>query len=268
MARRFCAASPTTVGSDAALRTWGGGSGGHVTEWFEEWFGEEYLHLYAHRDQQEARDAAQLLARVAPWEAGARVLDLACGSGRHARELVARGAWVVGYDLSRALLHRARSAVASPLVRGDMRALPFEAARFDLAVSLFTSFGYFAEETQDRAVLTEVARVVRRGGRFVLDFLHAARVRSALVPHEEMTLDGRKVAIERRLSDDGCFVVKEIHLLDQGRSFVERVRLYTAEELGRMFDDAGFRVERHLGGYDGAPLTAAAPRVILVGTRR
>lgn len=239
-----------------------------MTEWFEEWFGEEYLHVYAHRDQHEARAAVALVARVAPWRAGAWVLDLACGSGRHARELGARAARVVGYDLSLALLQRARETAVARLVRGDMRALPFGFARFDMAVSLFTSFGYFADEAQDRVVLAEVARVVTPGGRFVLDFLNATRVRTSLVPHEELVVGRRKVAIERRLSADGRFVIKDIHLVDQRRSFVERVRLYPPDDLCRMFEEAGFHVDQCLGGYRGEPLDDGAPRAIIVGTRR
>src|SRR6185436_11952805 len=76
-----------------------------VTEWFEQWFGEEYLRLYPHRDEQDAADAVALVARITPL-AGRRVLDLGCGTGRHAIHLAGHGARVVGLDLSRALLLR------------------------------------------------------------------------------------------------------------------------------------------------------------------
>jgi len=79
-----------------------------MTEWFEQWFGEEYHALYPHRDDEDARRAVALIRRVVGWKTGDRVLDLACGPGRHAAELERLGARVVGFDLSRAMLRRAR----------------------------------------------------------------------------------------------------------------------------------------------------------------
>ncbi len=72
-----------------------------MTEWFEQWFGEEYHELYLHRDEEDARRAVALVRRMAPWRPGERVLDLACGAGRHAAELERLGATVVGFDPSR-----------------------------------------------------------------------------------------------------------------------------------------------------------------------
>ncbi len=95
-----------------------------MTEWFEEWFNDAYLHLYPHRDDADAERLVALLVRVLPWRPGWRVLDVACGEGRHARALAAAGAWVVGLDLSPGLLARARGATRAPLVRADLRDLP------------------------------------------------------------------------------------------------------------------------------------------------
>src|SRR2546429_4273429 len=116
-----------------------------MTEWFEQWFGEEYHALYPHRDEEDARRAVALIQRVVPWQSGDAVLDLACGPGRHAAELERLGARVVGFDLSRAMLRRApeRAQAGGVLVRGDMRALPLCDRSVLLARNLFTSFGYF-----------------------------------------------------------------------------------------------------------------------------
>src|SRR5687767_5114521 len=101
-----------------------------MPEWFEEWFGEEYLRLYPHRDDVDADRAVGLLRRAVPWRAGLRVLDIGAGAGRHARAIVAAGAKCVGLDLSAALLRRARQATTAPLVRADMRRLPFRPRSF------------------------------------------------------------------------------------------------------------------------------------------
>jgi SAM-dependent methyltransferase len=239
-----------------------------MSEWFEQWFGEEYLRLYPHRDDDDAERLASLIAEYAPLD-GLRVLDLACGPGRHAAQFATRGARVVGFDLSMPLLSRARHrpGPALTLVRGDMRHLPFRPESFDLVVNLFTSFGYFADDAQHALVLRGAADVLRPGGSFVLDYLNAEMVRDTLVPHEERQVGERRVAVERSISADDRFVIKEMHLVDDGRSFVERVRLFTREELEAMVETAGLTVSSRLGDYAGGAASPGAPRVILVAER-
>ena len=236
-----------------------------MTEWFEQWFGEEYLRLYPHRDDEEAARAVDLLDRAVSLSQK-RVLDLACGPGRHAVHLARAGARVVGFDLSMPLLARARQRLGSSgwLVRGDMRVLPFAPRSFDAIVNLFTSFGYFEEDAQHQSVLHEVAALLQPGGAFVLDFFNAAQVRAGLVPREERHVGTQRVQVTRRISADGRFVVKEMHLVDDGRSFVERVRLFAREELIEMLQAVGLTVRTSFGNYDGAPPTPDAARVILI----
>src|SRR5207237_6807952 len=106
---------------------------------------------------------------------GARVLDLACGHGRHSARLARRGFDVTGLDVSASSLELARETEpAAEYVEGDMRELPFEDASFDAAINLFTAFGYFDDEAADQRVLHEVARVLRSGASFLLDTVHPA----------------------------------------------------------------------------------------------
>ena len=239
-----------------------------MTEWFEQWFGEEYLQLYPHRDEEDAVRAVGLVDRVARLD-GARVLDLACGSGRHAMPLAERGASVFGIDLSMPLLVRANKLVppVRGVVRGDMRLLPLRDAAFDLVVNLFTSFGYFADDAQHVAVLRGVARVLVPGGKLFLDYLNAQAVREGLVVREERQFGEHRVAIERKLVDDDRFIVKEMHLVDDGRTFMERVRLFSPDDLAGLMHDAGLRVTERFGSYAGDELTATTPRTILVAER-
>ena len=239
-----------------------------MTEWFEQWFGEEYHVLYPHRDDAEAQRAVALIRRVAPWSPGDVVLDLACGAGRHAAELERAGARVVGLDLSPAMLLRAQRRVRAPLVRGDMRTLPFRPATFGLVVNLFTSFGYFRSDTEHGAVMRQVAEVLTPGGRFVIDYLNADQVRRTLRRGSEQIQQGDASArVKRRFSEEGLYVVKEIELRAENRSFQERVRLFSSAELEGLLTSSGLEVVDRYGDYDGGPLGADTPRTILVARR-
>lgn len=242
-------------------------------DWYREWFGEEYLALYPHRDAEEARAAVELVLRVCGPPRGP-VLDLACGAGRHLQEFRGRGVYVVGLDLSEPLLREARRTIpGQPLVRADMRTLPLAGGSFDLVVNFFTSFGYFSDPDEDRQVLLGIRHVLGSGGRFALDFLNAERVRSDLVPRDERRVGDRRVVQVRRLEQQGQVVAKTIRIYGAGgaeatETYQERVRLYEPERLRQMLTEAGFVTEATFGDYSGAPLTARSPRCILLGRAR
>lgn len=240
-------------------------------EWYERWFGEEYLRLYGHRDEAEAARAVALVLAHRGRAGSGRALDLACGAGRHLRELDRRGMRAFGLDLSFPLLARAR-AEGLAVVRGDMRDLPFADGSFSLVTSFFTSFGYFDDPADDEHVLEEVRRILEAGGRFALDFMNAGRVRAELRPRDVREMEGRKIVETRRLVEGGRVVEKEIriHFPDgpEPVPFHERVRLYESDDLLRLFSRHGFRATDCFGNYDGAPLAPDSPRVIIIGRQR
>jgi SAM-dependent methyltransferase len=243
----------------------------NAAEWFEEWFGEEYLELYPHRDESEAERAVDLIVAHAEARADARALDLACGAGRHVQRLRESGFRAFGLDLSLPLLCRAH-ADDIPTVRADMRVLPVASGSLDLVTSFFTSFGYFPDSADDQRVLREIRRVLVPGGRFAIDFLNADRVRDDLRPRDEVELGLRRFVQTRRLVDGGRVVEKRIEIYDAGRReprvFHERVRLYTADELASLLEGAGIDAYASFGDYGGAPIGPDTPRVILLGRTR
>jgi SAM-dependent methyltransferase len=237
-------------------------------EWFERWFGEEYIELYPHRNAAEAEHAVDLIESTIGDLPLGRVLDLACGAGRHSRVLT-RHWWTTGLDLSEFLLHLARrERPDAALVRGDMRVLPFREGSFGLVVNLFTSFGYFEDDASHMHVVREVARVTVRHGTFVLDFLNTAQLRNTLVPYDESEIGGRIVEQRREISDDDRFVIKRICIRGTSKEFTERVRLFETADLSGMMGAAGFDVVALYGNYDATPLTPQSPRVILFGRKR
>jgi ubiquinone/menaquinone biosynthesis C-methylase UbiE len=238
-----------------------------VRDWFESWFGEEYVALYPHRDAAEAEHAVEMVETHASASFGSKVLDLACGGGRHSR-LLSQQWRTVGLDLSPALLRLARKqAPEAEFVRGDMRVLPFRSGTFEIVVNLFTSFGYFEDDRSHLRVIKEVGRVTAAQGVFVLDFLNTEHIRETLVPYDEKVIGGMVVEQRREISEDGRYVTKRICIRDGSREFTERVRLFEKDELSKMMERSGFRVTSVFGSYDGSPLTDDSPRVILFGTR-
>jgi len=237
-------------------------------DWFEEWFGEDYLRIYQHRDESEAERAIDLIATHLPRGEIQAVLDLACGAGRHSKPLCERW-WTVGLDLSAALLRVARSdAPEAPYVRADMRVLPFADESFDLVVNLFTSFGYFEDDREQARVLARVRDAIKPGGTFVIDFLNASQVRRNLVPYDERVENGITIEQTRVISPDNRFVEKTIRLRERGREYVERVRLLSAGDLERMLAAAGFEVVHCFGDYTGTGWSENSPRTILFASRK
>ncbi len=237
-------------------------------EWFRDWFGEEYLAIYPHRDEREARDAVRLYREAVSPPADTLVLDLACGAGRHLRDLSAGGLAAIGLDLSMTLLRRARgTGEADPLVRGDMRVLPFRDAAFGGLTSFFTSFGYFDDPADDRRVLGEMNRVLQAGGSFMLDFLNADRVRRDLVEQDTRRIRGKRIVQRRSIIGDTVVKTITIQPLAGGatRRFQEQVRLYTRLELEALLDATDLPVTHCFGDYDGSPAGPTSPRLILAG---
>ena len=147
--------------------------------WFKKWFSSRfYLDLYQHRDEEDARWIINLLQRNISVNSGARALDIACGSGRHSIELARRGFNVTGFDLSEYLISEAEKNLKNSEERGlkvkflikDMRNFNFKNS-FDIAVNIFTSFGYFDNDKENAGVFRNVSDSLKKNGYFIFDFV-------------------------------------------------------------------------------------------------
>ncbi len=241
--------------------------------WYEKTFGSRYLDLYSHRDESEARSVLALIRHAAAPLGGPplRVLDLACGAGRYSRLLAAEGHWVTGLDLSGELLRRAvESGSQAAFIRADMRAVPFRGA-FDLALSMFTSFGYFDSDRENAAVLAELSGALRAGGVFLIDFMNRPQVLATLRLSDSFERDGVRVSSRRWISPDRRRVEKEV-LVERPDGVTERysesVRLFSRPEMEAMLEAAGLEVGEVFGDYDISGYTDAARRLILTGRKK
>jgi 2-polyprenyl-3-methyl-5-hydroxy-6-metoxy-1,4-benzoquinol methylase len=244
------------------------------SDWFKAWFNHPaYLKLYAHRSLEEAEQTiATLLKFISVQKPNPKALDIACGSGRHAVALAENGFQVTANDLSSTLLAEARKLAESKsltltFTHTDMREIAFE-EEFDVIVQLFTSFGYFENNDEDKIVLQNVARALKPGGWYVLDFLNEHLVRNTLQPESRRTLDTLDVFEQRMIF--GERVVKSITLRENGEThrFIESVRLYSKEELTAMLTAVGLRLHHYLGDYHGAEFhQETSPRLILIAQK-
>lgn len=234
--------------------------------WYKEWFGQEYLELYAHRDEDEAaRHVGFVLDHIGGPKPG-RVLDLACGAGRHSAALRKHGYEVVGADLSLSLL---ATTPREPLISaGDMRSLPFRDESFDWILNFFTSFGYFERERENFRVLEELTRLLQPGGRFMIDFLNKDRVLATLKEKEIQEKAGRTIHIERWYDEGTRRINKRMRLESpdaRSATYLESVRAYDRDEVTIGARWAGLEVDALYGNFNGDSYHRESERLILIG---
>lgn len=230
-------------------------------------FGEDYLYFYETFLTDEASDRqAELLWRLLGLSPKSEVLDLACGHGRIANRLAARGASVTGLDADSFFLERAREGGQGvDYVLGDMRELPWREPRFDAVILWFTAFGYFDDAT-NADVLRGIRRVLRPGGGLAMDFNHLPRIlatfsrqhwlrRDSDVVLDEFDWDPRRSVMHTKRTYVRDGLVREIGY---------EVRMYMPAELRALLLAAGFG-EVQLLNPDGEPLTAEDRRVVALG---
>ena len=233
--------------------------------WYKEWFGEEYLELYSYRGEDEARRQVDFFRDRLSLKSG-RVLDLACGYGRHTAEFLERGYRAVGCDLSFTLLRAGAAEHGSMSVAcADMRRLPFGDRSFQGLVSFFTSFGYFEEEHENLMALREMSRVLQPRAPILFDYLNVDRELRCLNQHETVESDLGTVQIERWFDPSSHTFNKRISIGE--RKFLERVRGYRLEELRDLFQRGGFAIRQVCGDFNGDAFEKDSPRLIILGER-
>jgi SAM-dependent methyltransferase len=223
--------------------------------WFVDLFDEDYLRTLPFLTPQATQAEAEFVIDAMGLTPGAQVLDVGCGYGRHAMELAARGFHVVGLDLSTPLLVRGgeeaqRRGLQINFVRGDMRELDFE-AQFDAAYCLFSTFGYFDDETNKKTI-ANIARALKPGGRVMIEILNRDYLITDLPTRVWWEGDGCVVLEEVELNYFSSRIqVNRSVVFDDGRQLEQEisVRAYSLHEVGKLMHAAGFRVLEVSGGY-------------------
>jgi SAM-dependent methyltransferase len=226
--------------------------------WYVEFFQSgDYARLYSFDPERSAREA-RFAAQALGLDAKSRVLDLCCGAGRHLRELRC-----LGVDLDRAALRGLPAACA------DMRALPLRTGSFDAVVSLFSSFGYLESDDEDLRVLREVRRVLRPGGKLLLDLLNRENALAGFVDSVQRAQEDGGLIVEQRRFDAlaGRLSTSFVLIDAQGgrrESPGHSLRVYTLTELSRLLRDADLELQQVFGGYSAEPYTLDSVRMIAI----
>lgn len=230
-------------------------------------FGEDYLYFYETWLTPELDELqAELLWKLLELEPGMEVLDVACGHGRIAHLLAGRAARVTGLDADPFFLAKARE--ASPdvdFVEGDMRSLPFADGSFDAVLLWFTALGYF-DDDGNRAVLSELRRVLRPGGRAAVEVQNLPRILETF-QRQSFVRRGADVMLDEHVFDEEARMFETTRTYVRGgdvREIDYRVRCFMPDELREWLLAAGFG-EVELRGQEGEPFTPESRRLIAVG---
>ncbi len=247
-----------------------------MPEWYEDeqfWEDTESVIFTEERCKQASGEVDHVLGLV-KLQAGAAMLDLGCGIGRHSLEFAKRGYQVTGVDRTARYLDRARKSGREQgfeieWIQDDMRRFRRDNS-FDLVVSLLTSFGYFDDRADDGRILENVAASLKPGGRFVIDLMGKevlARIFQQRDWHEQP--DGTLVLEERELKDHWSRLDLRwiIMRAEQRREQRFTLRLYAAGELMDLLAAAGLSEITAYGSLVGKPYDNTAERLVIVGTK-
>ena len=239
--------------------------------WFKDWFGTPYYKmLYRHRSDEEAHAFLDALISHIGLVENCKVLDLGCGRGRHSIYLASKGLDVTGVDITPESIAEANKFSNNHLhfIVGDMRqSLPGK--DYSAIINVFTSFGYFETEAEDIATLQNVSDALKDNGIFIMDFFNAQKVINGIQAKGQFQCD--KVHFDIRKKIENKFIIKEIHVTDEGKEFTyaEKVKLLTKADFERYFSLVGLELSEVFGDYDLSPFNETnSERLILITKKR
>lgn len=238
--------------------------------WYASWFDSPYYHtLYKHRDFDEATEFVQTLISFLGLKKGSRVLDLACGKGRHAIQFYKAGFNVTGLDLSANSINEALNHETEGLnfYVHDMRQL-YTSNYFDLVVNLFTSFGYFNHEHDNERVIQNAYYALRKNGVLVIDYFNSEYVKQNLIEHETKFIDGIEFKLNREIVGES--VVKTISFTaeNQDFNFNEKVKLYSMDKITSILEKNNLKIKKTFGDYHLNRFEREySPRAILIASK-
>ena len=220
-------------------------------KWFEKWFDSPYYHiLYQNRSNNEAEIFIDNLFNYLNPSLNSKLLDVACGRGRHATYLNKKGFDVTGIDLSPSSIAFASQYNNKKLYFEvhDIRHI-YQAQAFDLALNLFTSFGYFDTTAEHVDTLKAIRGSLKENGLLVLDYLNTEKAILDLKQDEVKHLNGIDFHITKELTNK--YIIKHIRFEDKGKryTFQEKIKAFTYVDFENLFAESDFKICHSFGDY-------------------
>lgn len=240
--------------------------------WFKDWFNSPYYHLlYFKRDETEAAAFIDKLINYLQPLQGARMLDVACGKGRHSLQLANKGFDVTGIDLSTDSINHALQFETGNLhfMKHDMR-LPFWIRYFDYAFNFFTSFGYFSTQREHDNAIHSIATSLKNGGTFVMDYLNVHFSEDHTVHHTEKEIEGINFVITKWYDENFFYkkIVVEDEALSEPLEYSEKVAKFSLGDFTEMFAYQGIQIQEVFGDYQfGHYNVKSSPRLIMIAKK-
>jgi SAM-dependent methyltransferase len=241
--------------------------------WFKDWFNSPYYHqLYFKRNEAEAALFIDKLINHLQPAPNAKILDVACGKGRHSIYLSKKKFDVTGIDLSEESIAEALKSKTENLhfYKHDMR-LPFWINYFDIAFNFFTSFGYFKTSKEHNNAIRTIAQSLKNNGSFILDYLNPHYAEAHQEKEFEKKIDGVNFVITKTMNKTHFYkkIVVEDPLLDQLLIYNEQVAKFTLEDFEIMFSKQGLHIKEVLGDYNLSTYDVIkSPRLIVIATKK
>lgn len=247
-------------------------------DWFRDFFGSvDSLDLSLFPDNKETDQEVAGIIKLLNLQPDDLIADICCGYCRHSMRLVERGYRVIGLDLSEMMLACAggisaqEGFVSVPVVRGDAAKLPFANASVDVVLNLFNSFGYFLDEGSNLAVIQEAARVLKPGGRFLLDTRNR-QYQIIYAPHYQpyRTADGRDLILRCTYDRPNRRLDSRWSLPDDPKTIVHEasIRLYGIDELREWMALAGLEEMQICGDYNGNEFEGWQRQLLFIARKR
>ena len=238
-------------------------------QWYKDWFNSPYYHkLYFDRDDEEAQPFIERLLKYLNPVKGSRMLDIACGKGRHSRFLAEHGFDVTGIDISPFSIEYALQFETDHLhfYQHDMR-LPAWINYFDFAFNFFTSFGYFNTRREHDDAMQTIVKSLKPSGILLFDYLNVHYVEDHLVHNEIKLVDQTRYEIHRWM--DEIHFYKRISItdpsLDHPLEFTEKVAKLSLGDFTDMLSFQKMQVKEVFGNYMLDPYDVRkAPRMIII----
>lgn len=241
------------------------------SEWFETWFDTKYYHtLYKNRDNKEAERFIGNLISFLNILQGSKVLDLACGKGRHSLTLYTHGYNVLGVDLSQSSIEQASYFENEHLKFQvhDMRQL-IPDKRFKGIFNLFTSFGYFDSVEDNLRVLISIHEMLEDDGILVIDFMNATKVVNTLVAEEVKVVDDITFNITRKFDGNHIFKYIQFNAEGEEKKFMERVQALRLNDFQKLLESVGFAITETFGNFDLEPFNEQhSDRLIIIAKKK